>query len=138
MRRTAKIVSVVLAALMILTLVPFAAFAADNDTADRVDGWKANYQLFLDTILDNSNYTSWNYVDQNSKALNNSYNAMTAFALYDSAWRNYLTKEVSVDNWKYKLYVHLWCDFFPVRALITHVVSKIKKIRKSKMRRSEG
>ena len=47
-------------------------------------------------------------------------------------------KEVSVDNWKYKLYVHLWCDFFPVRALITHVVSKIKKIRKSKMRRSEG
>lgn len=98
MRRTAKIVSVVLAALMILTLVPFAAFAAENDSSDRVAGWKANYQLFLDTILDNSNYTSWNYVDQNKKALNNTYTALTAFALYDEAWQNYATKNVSIDN----------------------------------------
>ena len=99
MKRTAKICSVVLAVLMALTLIPFAAFAAD-DSGSRVDGWKANYQLFLNTILDNSNYTSWNYVDQNKKALTNSYNAMTAFALYDEAWRNYATKEVSVDNAK--------------------------------------
>lgn len=27
-------------------------------------------------------------------------------------------REVSVDNWKYKLYVHLWCGFFPVRELV--------------------
>ena len=27
-------------------------------------------------------------------------------------------KEISVNNWKYKLYVHLWCDFFPVREII--------------------
>lgn len=100
MRRTAKIVSVVLAVLMALSLIPFAAFATANtdDAADRVAGWKANYQLFLDTITDDSNYTSWNYVDQNKKALNNSLNAMTAFALYDEAWRNYATKEVSVAN----------------------------------------
>lgn len=99
MRRTAKIVSVVLAVLMVLTVVPFAAFAADkDDTTDRVAGWKANYQLFLDTILDDSNYTSWNYVDQNKKALNNSLNAMTAFALYDKAWENYATHSVSIEN----------------------------------------
>lgn len=26
-------------------------------------------------------------------------------------------KEISVNDWKYRLYVHLWCDFFPVREL---------------------
>lgn len=97
MRRTAKIVSVVLAAMMVLTLIPFAAFAAEGEES-RVAGWKDNYQLFLDTIIDDSNYTSWNYVDQNKKALTNSYNAMTAFALYDEAWRNYATQNVSIEN----------------------------------------
>ena len=27
-------------------------------------------------------------------------------------------KEISITDWRYRLYVHLWCDFFPVRALI--------------------
>ncbi|SEH38390.1 hypothetical protein SAMN02910265_00230 [Ruminococcus flavefaciens] len=27
-------------------------------------------------------------------------------------------KEISVNDRKYKLYVHLWCDFFPLRAFI--------------------
>ena len=27
-------------------------------------------------------------------------------------------KEISVNEWKYRLYVHLWCDFFPVRELV--------------------
>lgn len=27
-------------------------------------------------------------------------------------------KEISVNDWKYKLYVHLRCDFFPVREII--------------------
>ena len=27
-------------------------------------------------------------------------------------------KEISVNDWKYRLYVHLWCDFFPVRELV--------------------
>jgi len=37
-------------------------------------------------------------------------------------------KEISVNNWKYKLYVHLWCDLFPIRAFIVHAVNKIKRI----------
>lgn len=37
-------------------------------------------------------------------------------------------KEISVNNWKYKLYVHLWCDLFPIRAFIVHSVNKIKRI----------
>lgn len=95
MRRTAKIVSVVLAVLMVLTLIPFAAFAADNEQG-RVAGWKANYQLFLNTILDDSNYTSWNYVDQNGKNLNAALNAGTAFNLYDGAWAGYLSGDYTL------------------------------------------
>ena len=41
-------------------------------------------------------------------------------------------KEVSVNNWKYKVYVHLWCDLFPLRALMVHVISKISRYRKGK------
>ena len=41
-------------------------------------------------------------------------------------------KEVSVNNWKYKLYVHLWCDLFPLRAMMVHVISKISRYRKGK------
>ena len=41
---------------------------------------------------------------------------------------------VSFESWKYKLYVHLWCDFFPVRALITHVISKLKRMKRKKLR----
>ena len=37
-------------------------------------------------------------------------------------------KEISVNNWKYKLYVHLWCDMYPIRAFIVHAVNKIKRI----------
>ncbi|WP_303805043.1 S24/S26 family peptidase [Ruminococcus flavefaciens] len=37
-------------------------------------------------------------------------------------------KEISVNSWKYKLYVHLWCDMFPIRAFIVHAVNKIKRI----------
>ncbi len=41
---------------------------------------------------------------------------------------------VSFESWKYKLYVHLWCDFFLVRALITHVISKLKRMKRKKLR----
>ncbi len=27
-------------------------------------------------------------------------------------------KEIPITDWRYRLYVHLWCDFFPIRALI--------------------
>ena len=39
-------------------------------------------------------------------------------------------KEIPVNDRKYKLYVHLWCDFFPVRAVIVHVIDKLKRYRK--------
>lgn len=34
-------------------------------------------------------------------------------------------KELSADSWGYRLYVHLWCDFFPVRALVLRLRSKV-------------
>lgn len=39
-------------------------------------------------------------------------------------------KEISVNDRKYKLYVHLWCDVFPVRAVIVHVINKLGRYRK--------
>lgn len=42
-------------------------------------------------------------------------------------------KEVSVRSLKYRIYVHIWCDCFPVRALIIHGIAFLKhKCRKSK------
>ena len=41
-------------------------------------------------------------------------------------------REVSVSNWRYRLYVHIWCDFFPIRGFIIHAVSKLKRIVKKK------
>ncbi|MCQ2459110.1 MAG: S24/S26 family peptidase [Ruminococcus sp.] len=40
-------------------------------------------------------------------------------------------KEISVDNKLYKLYVHLWCDFFPVRYIILRTRSIIKRFLKN-------
>ena len=39
-------------------------------------------------------------------------------------------KTVSVNNKKYRLYVHLWCDFFPVRALILRAKNYLKRQKK--------
>jgi len=36
-------------------------------------------------------------------------------------------KEISVTDKKYRLYVHIWCDLFPVRALILRVVRLMKR-----------
>lgn len=30
-------------------------------------------------------------------------------------------KSIYPINWKYKLYVHLWCDFYPIRATVLYV-----------------
>lgn len=30
-------------------------------------------------------------------------------------------KSIYPTDWKYKLYVHLWCDFYPIRAVILYV-----------------
>lgn len=37
-------------------------------------------------------------------------------------------KTIPVTDKKYLLYVHVWCDFFPVRAVLVHVRNKLKKI----------
>lgn len=36
-------------------------------------------------------------------------------------------KELSVTDKKYRLYVHLWCDFFPIRAFILRSVRFLKR-----------
>ncbi len=39
-------------------------------------------------------------------------------------------KEISVTDWRYRLYVHLWCDFFYVRAAILggkHLIRSTKR-----------
>lgn len=41
-------------------------------------------------------------------------------------------KEISVNDLRYKVYVHLWCDLFPVRAFIVHVINKLKRMIKRK------
>lgn len=41
-------------------------------------------------------------------------------------------REISVNDRKYKAYVHLWCDLFPVRAFITHVINKLSRIKRGK------
>ncbi|MBQ6066722.1 MAG: hypothetical protein IJK89_07855 [Clostridia bacterium] len=97
MNKTAKIISVILAVVMALSVLPFAAFAAEED-ADRVAAWKANYGLLLEEVFDNTNYTSWNYVDQNKKAIDNTMAVYTAFALYDGAWTNYASKSLNIDD----------------------------------------
>ena len=87
MRNVSKILAVVLAVIMALSVCSVAAFAASGDAYDK---------FVTDTLLDNANFTSWNYVDINSKAMDNTMAALTAFALYDQAWKNYATKEVNV------------------------------------------
>lgn len=41
-------------------------------------------------------------------------------------------KTVSVKNKWYRLYVHIWCDFFPLRSLIIRVYGKLKRILRKK------
>jgi len=87
MRKVNKVLAVVLSVIMALSVCTVAAFAETGDAYDK---------FTTDTLLDNSNFTSWKYVDINSKALDNTMATLTAFALYDQAWKNYATKEVNV------------------------------------------
>lgn len=105
MKKTAKLVSILLAVLMAFTALPFAAFAETTETVapgsdNRLETWKENYQFLIDTVLDDTNFTSYNYVDINKKAMQTEMDAYTALALYDNAWRNYATKEINVENAK--------------------------------------
>ncbi len=99
MKRTTKIVSIILALVMSLSCLSVIAFAEETDNYDkRVDGWNANYDLFLAHLFDDSSFTSWNYVDINEKAMKDTMATWTAFALYDEAWRNYATHHISIEQ----------------------------------------
>ena len=89
MRKVTKVLAVVLSLIMALSVCSVAVFADDEKTYDA---------YVVDTLLDNTNFTSWKYVDLNEKALDNTMATLTAFALYDSAWRNYATKEINVSD----------------------------------------
>ena len=39
-------------------------------------------------------------------------------------------KEFSVTDWRYRLYVHLWCDLFPLRAVLLRGLHGLKRMRK--------
>lgn len=87
MSKVTKILSVVLAVLMAFSVCAVAGFAADAPAYD---------PFVTDVLLDNTNYTSWNYVSINENKMNQTMDVLTAFALYDSAWKNYATNEVNV------------------------------------------
>lgn len=93
-----------MAVLMAVTVLPFAAFAEEAPAAEASDArlkvWKDNYQFLIDTVLDDTNFTSYNYVDINKKAMQTEMDAYTALALYDNAWRNYATHEINKENAK--------------------------------------
>ena len=36
-------------------------------------------------------------------------------------------RELGMDQWRYRLYVHLWCDLFPLRAAILYLKTLVKK-----------
>lgn len=36
-------------------------------------------------------------------------------------------KEISIRDIKYKIYVHIWCDFFPIRAFVLKVIRLVKR-----------
>ncbi len=41
-------------------------------------------------------------------------------------------KEIPVTDLRYRLYVHLWCDFFPIRAVILRGKYRLRRIMKRK------
>ncbi len=99
MKKTTKIVSVILAVLMTLSCFSAISFAEEVDNYDkRVAGWNANYELFLDHLFDDSSFTSWSYVDINEKAMKDTMATWTAFALYDEAWKNYATHHIGIEQ----------------------------------------
>lgn len=37
-------------------------------------------------------------------------------------------KEISMTDKKYRLYVHLWCDFYPVRMFLLRIKRKVRRV----------
>ncbi|MCQ2434375.1 MAG: S24/S26 family peptidase [Oscillospiraceae bacterium] len=39
-------------------------------------------------------------------------------------------KEISVTDWKFRLYSHIWCDFFPIRAVLLRTKWKLAALKR--------
>ncbi len=102
MKNFKKVISVILAVIMTascLSVVASAATAKDDINYDYyVDGWEKNYQFFINQLLDDTAYTSWNYVNINEKAITDTMGYWTAFALYDEAWRNGTFHHIDIEQ----------------------------------------
>ena len=95
-----KILAVLLAAIMLLSVIPF-SFAEDVSDADAtVAEWKTNDALLIEKLLDELTYAHYQYVIDNNSSIKTKMDVMTAFGLYDNAWINYATKTVNVDTCK--------------------------------------
>ncbi len=96
-----KVLALVLAALMAFTMLPLAAFAAEESEAEaRVAAWNENYDLLLDKLLDGTTYSHYRYVLDNDKQIKDMMTVYTVFGLYDNAWKNGITKTADVDTCK--------------------------------------
>ena len=95
-----KILAVLLAAIMLLSVIPF-SYAEDVSDADAtVAEWKTNDALLIEKLLDELTYAHYQYVIDNNSSIKTKMDVMTAFGLYDNAWINYATKTVNVDTCK--------------------------------------
>lgn len=104
MKKTGKnLLAILLAALLAFSVLPVAVFAADETTdevsiaaSDRVSGWDTHYQFLLTQLFDDTQFTHWKYVAQNTESIAHDMQIYTAFGLYDEAWRNAFDNSVSV------------------------------------------
>ena len=47
-------------------------------------------------------------------------------------------RQVPLNGWPYRLYVHAWCDFFPVRAGIIRVRNRFRRCLRAKRENRKG
>ncbi|MCR5781359.1 MAG: hypothetical protein K6G90_01345 [Clostridia bacterium] len=95
-----KVLAIVLAAIMLLSVMPF-AFAEEPTEADaKVAEWKSNDAILLTKLLDELTYSHYKYVIDNNESIRNKMNALTAFGFAENAWLNYVTKEANADTCK--------------------------------------
>lgn len=99
MKNTKKIFAVILSLVMMLSVLPFTVLADEEPIeeitlGDRVDGWKANYDMVFNYLFDNEEHIAFNYLIANDTDLRNMMTVSTVFALHDSAWKNAITGEL--------------------------------------------
>ena len=104
-----KAISVFLAILMCLSIMPVAVFAAEESAEeteieasaeDTLAAWDANYGILLETLMNGENYAHYKYVIDNNEEIRQMMDVYTAFGLYDNAWKNYFTKDANIDTCK--------------------------------------